>query len=382
MTTAQPEWLAPERWLSITDSATSAQVLAALGASEPGQREFATLLSKAAGRMLEELAARAKMLTTRHFGRTISLYVPLYLSNHCSGGCAYCGFASDRKLPRIRLSRNQLAAELRALRIMGYQDVLLLTGERSDDVGVEYVRESVAAAAKLFHSVSVETFAMTTDEYAALMAVGCVGVTLYQETYNESLYKELHRWGEKRDRANRLQAPDRALDAGMRTFGIGALLGLDNPIREAVSVFQHGEYLRKKFWRSGISISFPRVREQAGGYEPPRPVSDRLLAQIVFAFRICLPDVPLVLSTRETPAFRDGMAGVGISRMSVGSKTTVGGYADAEPSGDGQFEVSDERGVDAFSAMLKERQLSPVFKNWDSVFTGNPRQVVPPLRHS
>jgi 2-iminoacetate synthase len=313
------------------------------------------------------MAQRAQALTRRHFGRTVSLYVPLYLSNHCPGGCAYCGFASDRRQPRRRLEPAEAAAELDEIHSMGFEEVLLLTGERGSEAGFDYLLDCVRLAARKFHLVTVESFAMTAEEYGRLVDAGCTGITLYQETYDPARYAELHRWGAKRDYAFRLEAPARALAAGMRTVGLGALLGLADPLCDAILLLQHLRYLQKHFWRGGFSVSFPRIRPQAGGYTPRFPVGDAALAQLVFAFRIALPDVPLVLSTRESPAFRDGIAGLGISKMSVASRTTVGGYhAQADRSG-GQFAVSDTRGVAEFVRTLEDKGLQPVFKNWDAV---------------
>ena len=346
---------------------TPEQALAAIAAPAPGVRELQILLSPAAADLLEPMARRAEQLTRRHFGRTISLYVPLYLSNYCTGGCIYCGFASDREQPRRRLEKRDLAGELKALKARGFDDVLLLTGERTPEADFGYLRDSVAAAARRFHNVTVESFAMTEREYAELIRAGCTGVTLYQETYDPVLFRQLHRWGPKRNFQFRLEAPERALAAGLRTVGIGALLGLADPVSEAVHLYRHAEFLRKKHWQAGVLVSFPRICAQRGGYRPRFTLSDAFLAQLIFAFRICLPDVPLVLSTREAPAFRDGMAGVGISRMSVASRTSVGGYRHA-PSTGGQFEVNDARGVRAFCQALKKKGLEPVFKNWDSVF--------------
>jgi len=348
-------------------SSASERVIAALGAAAPGAQELQTLLSPEASEFLEPMAKRAEQLTRRHFGRTISLYVPLYLANYCVGGCVYCGFASDRDQPRRRLEKKDLAAEIQALKARGFEDVLLLTGDRTPEAGFRYLRDSVAIAARHFHNVTVESFAMTTEEYAELADAGCTGITLYQETYDPVLYRQLHRWGPKRDFQFRLEAPDRALAAGLRTVGIGALLGLADPVSEALELYRHAEHLRKKYWQAGIVISFPRICSQLGGYRPRHEVSEAFLAQLIFAFRICLPDVPLALSTREAPAFRDGMAGVGISRMSVASRTTVGGYR-RRPDTGGQFEVNDTRDVKTFCRALRKKGLEPVFKNWDAVF--------------
>jgi len=158
------------------------------------------------------------------------------------------------------------------------------------------------------------------------------------------------------------------MDAGIRTVGLGVLLGLSDPTFDAVCLLRHAAHLRRIHWKSGITLSFPRLRPQAGNFVPPFPVDEAWLARLVFAFRIVLPEVPLLLSTRERPDFRDGMAGLGISKMSAGSRTSVGGYGEAEPATDGQFQVGDRRGVPEFCSMLRNRGLDPVFKNWDSVF--------------
>ena len=208
---------------------------------------------------------------------------------------------------------------------------------------------------------------MTTEEYRVLAQAGCTGVTLYQETYDPDAYRCFHRWGPKRDFANRLDAPARALTAGISGMGLGALLGLSDPLFDALALFRHARDLQSRFWRSALSVSFPRLRPEAGGFQAPHPVSDRQLAQLIFAFRICLPETTLVLSTREAQAFRDGLAGVGINRMSAGSRTTVGGYREAAADA-GQFVVSDGRDVDVFCALLRARGLDPVFKNWDAAY--------------
>lgn len=339
----------------------------ALAAGAPGVAEFEALIGPAAASFTEALAQRAAALTRRHFGRTITLYAPLYLANFCPGGCAYCGFASDRRQPRRALEPAQIEAELDAIHALGFDEVLLLTGDRSAKADYAYLRDAVARAAKRFHLVTVESFAMTEAEYRGLAEAGCTGVTLYQETYDRELYDRLHRWGPKKDYDFRLEAPARALAAGMRTAGLGVLLGLAEPAADLLALFRHLERLEKEFWRAGFSVSFPRIRPQQGGFQPAFTVDDAWLARIIFAFRLCRPELPLVLSTRENAAFRDGMAGLGISKMSAGSRTTVGGYKEAAETG-GQFDVSDDRDVASFCAALLAKGLEPVFKNWDRVF--------------
>lgn len=368
VTDSVPDWLDAEQWLAVADHADASTVKRAMHAQTLGEAEFAALLSSAAAGLIEPMAHRAQALTRRYFGRTISLYVPLYISDYCSSGCAYCGFASDRKHPRRKLDSTELRDELTELKRRGFEEILLLTGERTPEADYPYLRECVATAAEMFHNVTVEAFPMTIDEYRELAAVGCTGVTIYQETYDPVQYEKLHRWGPKRDYAARLDAPSRVLASGMRTVGIGVLFGLADPIRDAICLFRHAIHLCKTYWRGGITISFPRVCAQAGGFVPPVPVSEALLAQIIFAFRISLPNVPLILSTRESPRFRDGIAGVGISKMSVASRTAVGGYHDRLRSEVGQFEVNDTRDVNDFCAMLRNKHLEPVFKNWDMIY--------------
>lgn len=363
-----PAWLNPLPWIEKSRAADGDAVRRALHGGAGDENDLAALLSPAAGEMLEALAARARALTLRHFGRTISLYVPLYLSNYCSGGCAYCGFAADRRQVRRHLSPIEIERELTTLKAMGFEDVLLLTGERCEEAGFEYLLDGVKAAADRVQEVAIESFAMSADEYRSLAAAGCTGVTLYQETYDPALYRTLHRWGPKRDYAFRLDAHSRALSAGFRMAGLGVLLGLGDPVFDALALFRHARFLQKSHWRGGVQISFPRLCSEPGHFEPAYRVDDRSLAQIVFAFRICLPDVPLVLSTRERPAFRDGMAGVGVSRMSVASRTTVGGYADGTEATGGQFDVSDDRDVATFCQALRSRGLEPVFKHGDAVY--------------
>ena len=363
-----PEWLDPTPWLQIARTETEGDVRRALGAEAPHEEEFAALLSPAAGPLLEEMAQRAQGRTRTHFGRTIALYVPLYLSDYCSGGCTYCGFASDRKKARHRLEPAEMLREFEAIKAMGFEEILLLTGERTPKADFGYVRDAVAEAGRHFAAVTVEAFPMTAVEYRGLADAGCLGVTIYQETYDPVQYERLHRWGPKRDYASRLDAPARVLSSAIRVAGLGALLGINDPLFDALSLYRHARSLRRRFWDAGVTISFPRVCPQEGGYVPPFPVSDRLLAQIIFAFRIVMPDVPLTLSTRESAAFRDGIAGVGISKMSIASRTTVGGYEAHNASPDGQFHVSDDRDVAAFCTALEAKGLEPVFKNWDRVF--------------
>jgi 2-iminoacetate synthase len=369
MHTSLPDWLNPSDWMPLTRSNNQAQIEKALWSEEPGERELALLLSPAAARFLEPMAQRAQALTRRHFGRTIALYAPLYLSNYCNAGCTYCGFAADRRAKRAVLSTEELHREMIAFRKKGLQEMLLLTGERMPQADVPYLTDAVALAADYIHNVQIEVFPMETGEYAQLAQAGCRGLTLYQETYDEARYLDVHRWGQKRRFTNRIDASERALQGGLRTIGIGALLGLSDPYFDMLAVYRHANYLKRKYWQAGISVSFPRIRPQLGGFQSKQPLTDQQLVQFICAFRICMPDTPLVLSTREPAHLRDGLAGIGISKMSIESKTTVGGYSEETADSTEQFLISDERDIGSFCAALRQKGLEPVFKNWDATYS-------------
>lgn len=336
----------------------------------PDESWFRAMLPTDSPYGIEELAAQSKTITLSRFGHTISLYAPLYLSNHCPSGCAYCGFASDRKTPRRRLEKEEIERELAAMKKLGIDDILLLTGERTKAADFSYLCSAVETAAATMQRVSVEAFPMSVEEYRELATAGCTGITIYQETYNPERYAELHRWGPKKDFIERLETPERALEGGIKSVGLGALLGLADPVEDALMLYRHVRHLGKTWWRAGLSVSFPRLRPQTGGYRPPFPVTDQQLARMIFAFRIVLPDVELVLSTRESAAFRNGMAGLGITRMSIASRTTVGGYFETERRERGQFDVFDDRSAEAFCEVLREKNLEPVFKNWEHAYNG------------
>ncbi|VGO21766.1 2-iminoacetate synthase ThiH [Pontiella sulfatireligans] len=363
-----PNWLDPEQWLPNTESTDKNAIRSAILSENPTERELALMLSPAAGEFLELMAQRAQAITRRHFGRTISLYTPLYLSNFCNGGCLYCGIAGDRRAKRAVLDETQLRHEMQAIQKMHFEELVLLTGERMPEADVPYLRDSIAVAAEYIHNVNIEVFPMAESEYRTLAEAGCTGMTVYQETYDQTVYEKMHRWGDKRDFFSRLNAPDRALRGGLRTVGIGALLGLADPKFDMLCVYRHAKYLQKNYWQAGVSVSFPRIRPQLGGFAADHPVDEKMLAQFIFALRICLPEIPLVLSTREAPRVRDGMAGLGISKMSIASKTTVGGYSGDSEESTEQFSISDERNIPEFCNMLCAKGLEPVFKNWDSTY--------------
>jgi len=329
-------------------------------------QDFPVLIAPAAAGFLERMAAIARGTTLLRFGKTVKLYAPLYVSNECINACAYCGFNRTNKIDRLTLTVDQVLREAGTLHAQGFRHILLVSGEDKDKVPLQYLEEIARQLSKTFAGIAIEIYPMDTQDYRKLARAGVTGIAIYQETYDRSVYKTLHH-GPKADFDYRLLTLERAGAAGLRELGIGALLGLKDFRIDMTAVALHAAYLIKNFWKAQVAISFPRLRAAAGGFTPPHIVSDRELAQIIFALRMVLPDVDLVLSTREKAAFRDGMAGIGITRMSAGSKTRPGGYALTDDSLE-QFEVADQRSPAQVAAMLAKKDLEPVWKDFDRSF--------------
>lgn len=347
---------------------TSVEIERSLRKSRLETEDFLCLLSPRIDDVrLEELARRAHRLTARRFGRTVLLYTPLYLSNECCNGCRYCGFSAAHQLPRRTLSRSEIRREAEILYRQGFRHLLLLTGEAPQRVGLDYLEEAIATVRPYCGSMSLEVFPMETAGYQRMVACGVDGLTLYQETYDPDRYQQLHPYGPKRDFRNRLDAPERAGQAGLRRIGIGALLGLADGVRDVFLCGLHARYLSRTFWRSQVTVSFPRIRPAEGGFQPATRISDRQLTQFICAMRLFLPDVGLVLSTRERAALRNNLLPLGITQMSAGSCTAPGGYSAALPDSE-QFSVSDTRSAAELSAYLQQHGYDPVWKDWDGAF--------------
>jgi 2-iminoacetate synthase len=341
----------------------------AISSESPSVDDLAALVSRASGGLLEEMASRAAAITLRHFGRTIQLYAPLYLSDHCDNECVYCGFSSGNAAERKRLTASELEREAQFLSSEGMRHVLILTGESRSMSPVSYIRDCVGILHRYFSSISIEVYPLTQDEYRSLAGDGVDGLTIYQETYDEARYKKLHGSGPKSDYAFRLGAPERAAAAGMRSVNIGPLFGLGDWRREAFLAALHAKYLQDAFPGVEMGVAVPRMRPHAGPYRPEFDVTDRDLVQAICALRIFLPRFSITVSTREEAVLRDNLIGLGITRMSAGSSTRVGGYAahtrDTPRTGAaGQFEISDERSVAEVAGMLQSKGYQPVFKDW------------------
>ncbi|MCX7842507.1 MAG: 2-iminoacetate synthase ThiH [Clostridia bacterium] len=328
--------------------------------------DFLALLSERAGRFLEQMAVRSRQLTLQHFGRVIFLYTPLYLANYCVNQCVYCGFNVTNDISRKKLTLEEVEREAKAISSTGLRHILVLTGESRRESSVDYIKQCVEVLRKYFCSIAIEVYPLDTEEYAELIEAGVDGLTLYQEVYNEDTYSEIHLKGPKRDYLYRLDAPERACKASMRSVNIGALLGLEDWRKEAFMTGLHGKYLQNEYPDTEISVSMPRMRPHVGQFQPKYEVSDRQLVQIMLAMRLFMPRAGITISTRERAEFRDNLIGLGVTRMSAGSTTVVGGYTQEEKSG-GQFDISDGRSVEEMKRMIYGKGYQPVFKDWQAI---------------
>lgn len=327
--------------------------------------DFLVLISPVASNFLEEMAIKARNITLRHFGKAIVLYAPLYLANYCVNSCLYCGFNVSNHLDRRKLKVEEVTTEAESISKNGIRHILLLTGESSKHSSVDYIKACAREASEFFTSISIEVYPLEEADYRMLSENGVDGLTVYQEVYDEDVYKVMHPGGPKKNYLYRLDAPERGCRGGMRSVGIGALLGLGEWRTEAFYTALHANYLTKKYTNVEISVSLPRMRPHTGAFEVPCPVNDREFVQIMLAFRLFLNHVGITISTRERSQFRDNLVGLGVTRMSAGSVTEVGGYSNLQ--GDGQFKISDERSVEDIRQMLYNKGFQPVFKDWQYI---------------
>lgn len=344
----------------------AAEVRQALNHPRPGLTEFMALVSPAATGFLEAMAQRAQALTLQRFGKTIRLFAPLYLSNKCQNICTYCGFSLDNKVPRKTLSSLEIEAEAAVLQQSGFDQILLVTGEAAKEVDTDYFLQAIRQLKDRFAQISLEVQPLYEQQYKVLHKAGAYGITVYQETYHRPTYKEYHLKGRKANFDFRLATPERACRAGIRKIGMGVLLGLQDWRVDSLMTMAHLRFMRRHYWQTQYSLSFPRLRPAEGALPPAFPVSDKELLQLILAYRICDPDLDISLSTRETAAFRDQLVRLGITTMSAGSKTNPGGYSSGDHSLE-QFEISDERSVPEICNMIRKAGYDPVFKDWNPV---------------
>jgi len=347
---------------------TGDDVLKALSAHKRTLEDFKALVSPAATPYLEQMAQLSQQLTLKRFGKVIQMYVPLYLSNECNNICTYCGFSYDNKLRRKTLSPIEIMQEVAVIKDMGYDHVLLVTGEANQTVHVDYFKKVLELIRPHFAHISMEVQPLDLEDYQELTPYGLNTVLVYQETYHQDDYKKHHPKGKKSNFQYRLETPDRLGQAGIHKMGLGVLIGLEDWRTDSFFTALHLNYLEKKYWQSKYSLSFPRLRPFSGGLEPKVEMNDRELVQLICAYRIFNEEVELSISTRESPNFRNNIVKLGITAMSAGSKTNPGGYI-VEPESLEQFEISDERTPTEIAHVIRAQGYEPVWKDWDSCLT-------------
>ena len=359
-------------WQQVKESIynkTAADVERALGRSSRDLEDFKALISPAAAPYLERMAQISHQLTQKRFGKVIQLYIPLYLSNECQNICTYCGFSYDNKIRRKTLNAGELLQEVTAVKAMGYEHVLLVSGEANQTVGVDYFLNALRVVRPHFSHISMEVQPLDQEDYEQLIREGLNTVLVYQETYHREDYKLHHPKGKKSNFGYRLDTPDRLGKAGIHKIGLGVLIGLEDWRTDNFFTALHLQYLEKEYWRTRYSISFPRLRPHVGGLEPKVEMKDRELVQLICAYRLLNEEVELSLSTRERPVFRDHAIRLGVTAVSAGSRTNPGGYV-VDPESLEQFSISDERSPAAVSQMIKAQGYDPIFKDWDYSLQG------------
>lgn len=364
---------------------------------------FESLMQPCGPAEIESLARQSVAITRQHFGKTMRLFAPLYLSNECINNCSYCGFSRDNPILRVTLDIEHVQREARYLADQGFRNILLVAGEHPKFVSNGYLERCIEAIRSYIPTVALEVGPMETPEYERMVSSGAEGLVVYQETYNREVYQELHTAGPKRHFDWRLECPERAYDAGFRRIGIGALLGLADWRSEALALAAHLEYLYRTCWKASFTVSFPRMRPAAGEFEPQHTISDAELIQLITVFRITFPHLGIVLSTREPADLRDALFPLGVTSISAGSHTEPGGYTGAGESdlhltirgrrqeldkktanscsATGQFDIADHRSPAQISKVLEQLSLEPVWKDWDSSIlspSSEPALPIPP----
>ena len=335
-------------------------------------REAAVLIEVEDKEIEERMYAIARRLKERIYGNRIVMFAPLYLSNHCVNGCVYCPYhAQNRTIPRRKLTQEEIRREVIALQDMGHKRLALETGEHPKLSPIEYVLESIDTIYSIHHKngairrVNVNIAATTVENYTRLKDAGIGTYILFEETYDRKRYEELHPTGPKSDWAYHTEAMDRAMLGGIDDVGVGALFGLSNYRYDVVGILMHAEHLEARFGVGPHTISVPRIRP-ADDIDPkdfPNAVTDEVFRRIVAVLRIAVPYTGMIVSTRESQRSRELVLDVGVSQLSGGSKTSVGGYAegieDAEDSA--QFDISDNRTLDDIVGWLLELGYIPSF---------------------
>lgn len=345
---------------------TDQQVMNALQKEYLDLDDFMALISPEATPYLEQMAQRSRKLTQQRFGKTIQFYIPLYLTNSCINHCIYCGFNHKNKIHRIILTDEQILQEVQAIKQMGdFQHILLVTGENPQEAGIDYIENAIRLIKPYFSSISIEVQPLKEEEYQRLTKMGLNAVYCYQETYNRKRYPIYHPKGMKSKFDWRIDTFDRMGRAGLHKMGLGILIGLEDWRTDVTLMATHLRYLQKKYWQTRYAVSFPRIRPHCGdAFQPNVVMSDKELAQLIFAFRIFDPDLEITLSTRENRDFRNHMATLGITSLSAGSKTDPGGYKVYKQELE-QFAINDNRTPDEVLKAVRSQGYEVIWKDWD-----------------
>lgn len=353
-----------KKYVSLIEGTSANEVSAILNKEKVSFIEYLKLLSNAAEKQLPKIAVKSSYLTRVKFGKNIYLYAPLYISNDCVNSCLYCGFNVKNKVARKTLTIPEIKKEAQHLYSKGFNSVLVVSSENPVKVPVTFLIKTLKLLRQKFSSVSFEIYPLNTTDYKKLADTGADGLVIYQETYNETVYSQMHPAGNKRNYRYRLETPERAIAGGLKKISIGSLLGLNDFFEEAFYLGLHLDYLIKQYPNTFFSLSFPRLKNAPGNFMIRFPVSDKRFVQLLCALRLFYPETGINLSTREEASLRDNLINIGITSMSAGSKTNPGGY-NTDTSTANQFDVSDGRTPEKIYQTIKNKGYQPVFKDWE-----------------
>lgn len=353
------------------DKYTAVDVKRALEHSSCTIEDFKALLSPAAEPFLEQMAQRARIETSKHFGNTVYIFTPLYIANYCENYCVYCGFNCYNHIKRLRLNEEQIEHEMKVISDSGMEEILILTGESKAASDVQYIGRACEIARKYFKMVGIEVYPMNTEDYAYLHKCGADYVTVFQETYDSDRYEELHLMGHKRVWPYRFDSQERALRGGMRGVAFSALLGLSDFRKDALATALHAFYLQRKYPQAEMSLSCPRLRPIVNNESiNPQDVHEKQLCQIICAYRIFMPFVGITVSSRESSQFRNGIVKIAATKVSAGVSTGIGDHEqkyngkEEEVVGDEQFEICDNRSLDTMYENIESEGLQPVLNDY------------------
>ena len=351
---------------------TAKDVKTALEHTTCSVEDFKALLSPAAEPFMEEMAQKARLETSKHFGNTVYLFTPLYIANYCENYCVYCGFNCYNQIKRMKLNMEQIEHEMKVIADSGMEEILILTGESRAKSNVQYIGEACKLARKYFRMVGLEIYPVNTDEYAYLHECGADYVTVFQETYDADKYETLHLLGHKRVWPYRFDAQERALRGGMRGVAFSALLGLSDFRKDALASALHVYYLQRKYPQAEMSLSCPRLRPIINNDKiNPLDVGEKQLCQVLCAYRIFMPFVGITVSSRESARFRNGIVKIAATKVSAGVSTGIGdheskytGKENLEDRGDEQFEIDDSRSFQKMYSDIADEGLQPVLNDY------------------